>query len=63
MVNVWRNVPQVRIALQVHDELVVMAKHRKYGPRVAAAMCDVELGVPMLADPKYSDYSWARVAE
>lgn len=60
MINVRRNVPQVRQAIQVHDELVCMAPSKKYGPRIAAAMCDVNFRVPMLAEPKYSDFSWAR---
>jgi DNA polymerase I-like protein with 3'-5' exonuclease and polymerase domains len=62
MINVRRDVPQVRIAIQVHDELVCMAPHKKYGPRIAAAMCDVKFRVPMLAEPKYSTTSWARAA-
>lgn len=62
MINVNQQVPQVRIAIQVHDELVVMARHRKYGDRVAAAMCDIKLNVPMLADPKYTETTWARAA-
>jgi len=60
MINVHQQVPEVRIAIQVHDELVVMARHRKYGERVAKAMCDIKLNVQMLADPKYSETSWAR---
>lgn len=50
-----------RIAVQVHDELMVMAPSRKYGPRIAAAMCDIKLKLPMLAEPKYSEESWARI--
>lgn len=60
MINVREQVPQARIAIQVHDELVCMAPHRKYGPRIARAMCDVKFRVPMLAEPKYSTFSWAR---
>lgn len=60
MINVSEQVPEVRIAVQVHDELVTMAPDESYGPKVADAMCDVELNVPMLADPKYSRSSWAR---
>lgn len=63
MINVRRDVPQVRIAVQVHDELVCMAPlghAEKYGGRIVKAMCDVKFRVPMLAEAKYSDYSWAR---
>jgi DNA polymerase-1 len=60
MINVRRDVPEARIAVQVHDELVCMAPSKKYGPRIAKAMCDVNFRVPMLAEPKYSDFSWAR---
>lgn len=62
MIQVHHQVPQVRIAVQVHDELVVMAPHEKYGPRVARAMCDMKWRVPMSAKPKYSTKSWARAA-
>jgi DNA polymerase-1 len=62
MINVRRDVPQVRIAVQVHDELLCMAPSRKYGPRIVDAMCDVKFRVPMLAEAKYSDFSWARAA-
>ena len=62
MINVQAAVgDRCRIAVQVHDELMVMAPSAKYAPRVAAAMCDIKLKVPMLADPKYSEESWARV--
>ena len=50
-----------RIAVQVHDELMVMAPSVKYARRIAEAMCDIKLKVPMLADPKVSEESWARV--
>ena len=62
MINVHEALPDVRIAIQVHDELVCMAKNRSYGPRIAEAMCDMEFNVPMLADAKYSTKSWARAA-
>lgn len=62
MLNVRQNVPKARIAIQVHDELVCMAPSRKYGPRIAEAMCGVKMRVPMVAEPKYSDWSWARAA-
>ena len=62
MINVREQVPRARIAIQVHDELVCMAPSRKYGPRIAQAMCDMKLRVPLLADPKYSTTSWARAA-
>lgn len=61
MINVRRQVPQARIAIQVHDELVCMARSAKYGPRIAAAMGDVKFRVPLSATPAYSEYSWARV--
>lgn len=61
MLNVHRELPQCRIALQVHDELVVMARSRKYGPRIAYEMCNLRgLRVPMKAEIKYSEKSWAR---
>lgn len=62
MINVRRDVPEARIAIQVHDELVCMAPSRKYGPRIVQAMCDVKFRVPMLAEAKYSTTSWARAA-
>jgi DNA polymerase-1 len=61
MLNVRDAVPEARIAIQVHDELVCMAPSKKYGPMIAEAMCDVKFKVPMLADVKYSTESWARV--
>lgn len=61
MIQVVERVPQARIAIQVHDELVCMVPHKKYGPKIAHAMCDMEFSVPMTAEPKYSDVSWARV--
>ncbi len=63
MIQVWDRVPQVRIALQVHDELVCMIPHRKYGQRIVDAMCDVEMNVPMVAEPKYSTTTWARAGK
>lgn len=62
MINVREQVPEARIAIQVHDELVCMAPDKSYGPRIAKAMCDVRMRVPMLADPKYTTTSWARAA-
>lgn len=62
MINVREQVPQARIAIQVHDELVAMVRHRKYAARVAAAMADVDFRVPMSATAKMSEVSWARVA-
>lgn len=62
MINVAAAVPQARIALQVHDELVCMVRKREHGLLIAEAMCEAKLKVPMLADPKFSDRSWARVA-
>ena len=62
MINVSEQVPQARIAIQVHDELVCMIRNRKYGPRIAEAMCDMKFNVPMSATPKYSATSWARAA-
>jgi DNA polymerase-1 len=61
MINVKEQVPEVRIAIQVHDELITMIPHKKYAARVAAAMCDQPLAVPMLAESKISRISWARV--
>jgi DNA polymerase-1 len=62
MIQVHQAVPQVRIALQVHDELICMASSKRYGPRIAAALCDQRFNVPMLADSKYSLETWARAA-
>ena len=62
MINVRKQVPEARIAIQVHDELVCMAPSKKYGPRIVKAMCDVNFRVPMLAEAKYSTISWARAA-
>jgi DNA polymerase I-like protein with 3'-5' exonuclease and polymerase domains len=60
MINVRERVPEARIAVQVHDELVCMAPSKKYSGRIAEAMCDMELNVPMTATPKSSRFSWAR---
>lgn len=62
MLNVHDRVPEVRIALQVHDELVCMAPNKKYAKKITEAMCDVKFRVPMLADAKCSSKSWARAA-
>src|SRR4029077_18154073 len=62
MIEVHQQVPEARIAVQVHDELVVMARNENLGPRIAHAMCDMKLRVPMLATTKYSVRSWARAA-
>ena len=62
MLNVHDELDQVRIAIQVHDELVCMAPSAKYGPKIARAMCDMKFNVPMLAESKHSSISWARVA-
>jgi DNA polymerase I len=63
MLNVREQVPEARIAIQVHDELVCMIPNLSCGSRIAKAMCDMEFSVPMTADAKYSDKSWARVTE
>ncbi len=60
MIQVHQRVPEARIAVQVHDELVLMAPSKKYGPRIARAMCAAKLNVPMTATAKYSTKSWAR---
>lgn len=60
MINVHEQVPQTRIAVQVHDELVVMAPDKSYGPKIARAMCDMKFRIPMTATAKYSEHSWAR---
>lgn len=62
MIQVRERLPQVRLAIQVHDELVCMAPNKKYGPRIAEAMCDMKFNVPMTAEAKYSTTSWARAA-
>jgi DNA polymerase-1 len=61
MINVAEQVPRVRIALQVHDELICMIPDKSYGPKITHAMCDMEFAVPMTANAKYSTKSWARV--
>jgi DNA polymerase-1 len=61
MLNVVKEVPQARIAVQVHDELICMIPHKKYGNRIAKAMCMGTFNVPMTAEAKYSEKSWARV--
>lgn len=60
MLNVYHNLPKVRIAIQVHDELVCMAPSRKYGPLIEKEMGNLKFNVPMIAEAKYSDFSWAR---
>lgn len=60
MINVREEVPEARIAVQVHDELVCMAPDRSYGPKIINAMCRAKLRVPMTAEAKYSTKSWAR---
>lgn len=62
MLNVREQVPEARIAIQVHDELVCMAPSAKYAPKITKAMCDMKFNVPMLAEAKCSTLSWARVA-
>lgn len=62
MIAVNEEVPEARIAVQVHDELICMAPDESYGPKIAAAMCRGDLDVPMLADAKYSWETWARAA-
>lgn len=63
MNNVKERIPQVRIAIQVHDELISMIPHKKYAARIVEAMCDIKgLRVPMVATPKLSTKSWARAA-
>lgn len=60
MIQVRQAVPEARIAVQVHDELLNMGE-RKHGPRITEAMCDMKLNVPILAEPKYSSVSWGSV--
>jgi DNA polymerase I-like protein with 3'-5' exonuclease and polymerase domains len=60
MLNV-RDIPNVRIAAQVHDELMCMAPERRHGKLITDAMCDMKFKVPMLAEVKMSRESWARV--
>lgn len=62
MINVREQVPEARIAVQVHDELVCMAPDESYGKKIARAMCDMEFNVPMTATPKSSRKSWARAS-
>lgn len=62
MLNVNGNLPEVRIAIQVHDELVCMAPDRSYGPLIEHEMGALRFNVPMVAQAKYSETSWARAA-
>lgn len=62
MINVREEVPDARIAIQVHDELVCMAKNKSYGELIKRAMCRAKLKVPMRAEAKYSTKTWARAA-
>ncbi len=50
-----------RIAIQVHDELGTMVASKKEAERIAEAMCEQPLNVPMRADIKVSDKSWGAV--
>lgn len=62
MIAVAEEVPQVRIAVQVHDELLCMAPNESYAKQIQRAMCRGKLRVPMLAESKISWESWARAA-
>lgn len=62
MVDVAEELPECRIACQIHDELLVCAPDESYGPRIEQAMCRMKLDVPMLAEAKYSWETWARCA-
>lgn len=63
MINVRNECENVRIAIQVHDELVCMADSIDDGPRIEHAMGNVNFKVPMIAEAKYSTTSWARAAK
>jgi DNA polymerase I-like protein with 3'-5' exonuclease and polymerase domains len=58
MLNVRDAIPEIRIAVQVHDELVTMVPHRRYAKMVEEAMCASKLRIPMVANSKLSDRSW-----
>lgn len=60
MIQVRQAVPEVRIAVQVHDELFCMGE-RKHGKLIAEAMADMKLRVPIVVEPKYSTKSWGDV--
>lgn len=62
MINVDLEVPDARIAIQVHDELVCMVRDKRLAKNIADAMCRAKLKVPMRADAKISKTSWARAA-
>jgi DNA polymerase-1 len=62
MLNVHRALPECRIAVQVHDELGIMVNDEEQARIAADAMCEAQLGVPMLADIKLSRTTWARAA-
>ncbi len=62
MLNVAKALPECRIALQVHDEIAVMADRKDQAEIVAKAMCDVEFAVPMVVEPKLSKVCWGRAA-
>lgn len=61
MIQIRQSLPDIRIAVQVHDELFCMAASPKDGKRVAEVMCDMKLRVPILAEPKYSVKSWGEL--
>lgn len=60
MIQARQAVPEARIAVQVHDELLCMGE-RGHGKRIAEALCDMKLNVPILAEPKYSRKNWGDV--
>lgn len=62
MIAVREEVPEARIAIQVHDELVCMAPNKSYADPIIKAMCRAKLRVPMTAEAKCSTKSWARAA-
>jgi DNA polymerase-1 len=60
MLEVHRDVPECRIACQIHDELSMQVESKEQAVAIASSMCKPKLCVPMLADVKLSRETWAR---
>jgi DNA polymerase-1 len=65
MIQIAAAVPRARIALQVHDEVVIQASSMREVALAAEAMCDMTWNVPLTTKPKIakgSKATWARAA-
>jgi DNA polymerase I-like protein with 3'-5' exonuclease and polymerase domains len=60
MIQIQAAVPKARIALQVHDEIVIQASSMREVSLAAEAMCDLAFNVPLTTKPKVSRATWAR---